>query len=177
MSKFRLNKLLKKTQRPDKAFVNWNSAISFLVLIEGNSIEAMNKRTQELRTIFAEKHVIVFGFLATKDKKRESTQAIFDKVLTKKDLTLFRNPPRITMEWAKNTSCDVLINLVRPENTVTNIIVAAANAKMKCGEQNNVPQLLDLMIKFDTPPSEEELLNQILFYIKSIGEKKHSDNQ
>ena len=71
MSKFRLNKILKKTKRPNKAFVNWESAISFLVLIEGKSIEEMNKRTHELRKIFAEKHVIVFGFLTTKDKKRD----------------------------------------------------------------------------------------------------------
>lgn len=172
MSKFRLNKILKKTKRPNKAFVNWGSAISFLVLIEGKSIEEMNKRTHELRKIFAEKHVIVFGFLTTKDKKRESTQAIFDKVLTKKDLTLFKNPPKITMEWIKNTPCDILINLIQPENTVANILVATSNAKTKCGQQNSVPQLLDLMIQFDKTPTEKELLEQILFYLKSIGEKK-----
>lgn len=172
MSKFRLNKILKKTKRPNKAFVNWGSAISFLVLIEGKSIEEMNKRTHELRKIFAEKHVIVFGFLTTKDKKRESTQAIFDKVLTKKDLTLFKNPPKITMEWIKNTPCDILIDLIRPENTMANILVASSEAKMKCGQQSSIPQLFDLMIRFDTPPTEDELLNQLLFYIKSIGEKK-----
>ena len=173
MTTYRYKKVQQATKR-EKRFVNDTNCKSIFILFEGKTLHEMNAFAAEIRESLAPKKIIFCGYVR-KLKKNEAGKIVhFDKLITKKSLTLFGNPHEADISWARAVECDLLVNLEATENNALDIITAASTAPMKCGRNiiTKKPHLFDFMLDVPAETSPKELLVEILNYVNSIQRKK-----
>ncbi|MCQ2210184.1 MAG: hypothetical protein MJZ34_07830 [Paludibacteraceae bacterium] len=157
----------KKFKR-EKKFLNWDdvSTVTVLLSYEGTP---NNSEMDQIMQMLSDKDVSVWCFVSSKSYLRQdSEKATF---LNPKSLTLFSMPNKIIKGRFFSETSDVLIDLTLKENLPLKYLAGISKSHCRCGKRKENYALYDLEISPTQSMSRIDLLEQILYYLRTIKTK------
>lgn len=159
---------LKKTKRVrDKRFVNWDDVQSVMIMVE---VEHINHALfSKLAQKVSDKKVKIWCQIPKYDPRTgDSENVIF---FDGKSLNFLGKPNQIITGKFLSESYDVLLDLTRKESLPLKYLATISMAHCKCGLDKPFYDCYDLKMAMPAQASEEQILDQILIYLRTIKTK------
>ena len=158
----------KKTKKPrDKRFINWEDVKSVVLLLDAEHIN--HAQLSKLFQKVSDKKAKIWCMIPKYDPRTGDSENVF--FFDKKSLNLLEKPNKIISGKFSSESFDVMIDLTRKESLPLKYLAMVSMAHCKCGMEKPFYDMYDLKMSMPSNVSEEQLLDQILFYLKTIGTK------
>lgn len=151
----------------DKRFVNWNDVTSVVLLLDAEHIN--HAQLSKLFQKVSDKKVKIWCMIPKYDPRTGDSENVF--FFDKKSISFLEKPNNNIAGRFASESFDVLIDLTRAESLPLKFLATVSNAHCKCGMDKPFYDIYDLKMSMPSNSSEEQLLDQILFYLKTIGAK------
>lgn len=157
-----------KKFRREKQFLNWDDVKTVTVLLtyEGRP---NNAEMDQIMQILSDKVVSFWCFVSSKEYLRQDSEKV--TYLNPKSLTLFSIPNKIIKGRFVADQSDVMIDLTLEENFPLKYLAGISRAHCRCGKKKENYSLYDLEISPTEKLSRVDLLEQILYYLKTIKTK------
>ncbi|MCQ2230493.1 MAG: hypothetical protein MJZ30_01380 [Paludibacteraceae bacterium] len=159
---------LKKTKRVrDKRFINWDDVSSVLILLD---VEHINHALfSKLYQKVSDKKVKIWCMIPKYDPRTGDSENVF--FFDRKSISLLEKPNNIITGKFLSENYDVLIDLTRKESLPLKYLAMISTAHCKCGLDKPLYDFYDLKMSMSAGAAEEQLLDQILFYLRTIKTK------
>ncbi len=152
----------------DKRFVNWNDVSHVAILVSYDMPD--NSELECLLNKVSDKEVSVWCYLRSKHFVRQESERVV--MFNGESLNFFSKPNSIITGKFLSESPDVLIDLTSEEYLPLKYLLGISKAHCKCGIHREGVHLYDMEICVQHRESCEELLEQVLHYLKTIQSKK-----
>lgn len=160
---------LKKSKKlRDKRFMNWEDVESVVLLMD---IEHISHAlfSNLYQKVAEKKKVKIWCMIPKYDPRTGDSENVF--FFDKKSISLLEKPNKIITGKFLAEPFDVLIDLTRKESLPLKYLAEVSMAHCKCGLDKPFYEFYDLKMSMSANASEEQLLDQILFYLKTIKTK------
>ncbi|MBO7635437.1 MAG: hypothetical protein IK017_11465 [Paludibacteraceae bacterium] len=157
-----------KKFRREKQFLNWDDVKTVTVLLayEGRP---NNAEMDQIMQTLSDKVVSIWCFVSSKEYLRQDSEKV--TYLNPKSLTLFSIPNKIIKGRYIADKSDVMIDLTLKENFPLKYLAGISKSRCRCGKKKENYSLYDLEISPTETLSRVDLLEQILYYLKTIKTK------
>lgn len=163
------NSFLKKTKRVrDKRFMNWEDVESVVILLD---VEHINHSlfSKLYQKVADKKKAKIWCLIPKYDPRTGDSEKVF--FFDKKSISFLEKPNNIISGKFLSDSFDVLIDLTRKESLPLKYLAEISNAHCKCGLDKPFYDFYDFKMSMPANASEEQILDQILFYLNAIKTK------
>lgn len=153
-----------RNNKRSKRFINWSEIQDIVLLYPADKITA--NHLNFILELFEGKNVIVWGF-----SNREIAPGHGGKIniFGKKDVSLLSKPSDFTINSFVGSKSDILIDLCTEEVLPLKYLLSLSKAPCKCGlKKADFDKLYDFEVNAPTNIKEDDLLKQIIFYLKAI---------
>ncbi len=163
------NSFLKKNKKArDKRFMNWDDVESVVLLLD---IEHINHAlfSKLYQKVSEKKKVKVWCLIPKYDPRTGDSENVF--FFDRKSISFLEKPNKIIVGKFLAETFDVLIDLTRKESLPLKYLAEISMAHCKCGLEKPFYDFYDLKMSMSAGATEEQLLDQILFYLRTIKTK------
>ncbi len=159
---------VKKMKQPrDKRFINWNDVKSVVILLDAEHIN--HAKLSKLYQMVSDKKAKIWCMIPKYDPRTGDSEKVF--FFDTKSISFLEKPNNIITGKFVSDSFDILIDLTRKESLPLKYLATISSAHCKCGLDRPFYDFYDLRMSMQGNPTEEQLLEQVLFYLKTIGTK------
>ncbi len=155
----------KKSWQREKRFVNWSNAHNITVLLSYQEVDL--KEIVRVRETLADKNTTIWIFVNTKQEVASSENVVF---LNRRSISFLGKPKDAMIDDFSKENTDIVLDLTDKENFTMKYLLEISTAHCKCGLKKNNYQY-DFEISGSGQIRRIDLLDQILFYLKTIKEK------
>ena len=159
---------VKKMKQPrDKRFINWNDVKSVVILLDAEHIN--HAKLSKLYQMVSDKKAKIWCMIPKYDPRTGDSEKVF--FFDTKSISFLEKPNNIITGKFVSDSFDILIDLTRKESLPLKYLATISSAHCKCGLDRPFYDFYDLRMSMQGNPTEEQLLEQVLFCLKTIGTK------
>ncbi len=155
----------KKSWQREKRFVNWDNAHNITVLLSYQEVDL--KEIARVSEKLADKNTAIWIFVNNKQEVSSSENVVF---LNRQSISFFGKPNEAVVNNFMKGKTDIVLDLTDKENFTMKFLLGISSAHCKCGLKKNGYQY-DFEISGSSQIRRIDLLEQILFYLKTIKEK------
>ena len=138
-----------------------------VILMDADHIN--HTKLANLYKMVSDKKAKIWCMIPKYDPRTGDSEKVF--FFDAKSISFLEKPNNIITGKFVSNSFDVLIDLTRKESLPLKYLASISAAHCKCGLDKPFFDFYDLKMSMQGNPSEEQLLEQILFYLKTIGTK------
>ncbi len=121
-----------------------------------------------------QRSVIALGFLNDKKFPTYLTQGVYNSIISLKDLNWFGKPVNQYVKNFFNENFDIFLNISLEDYFPLYYISALSNATFKVGKYHQqYADCFDMMIKTDENTTQQELIDNMLQYIRMINQNNN----
>ncbi len=157
--------LERKSWQREKRFVNWNNAHNITVLLSYQEVDL--KEIARVRETLADKNTIIWIFVDTKQEMASSEKVVF---INRQSISFLGKPKEAMINDFLKEKSDIVVDLTDKENFTMKYLLGISKAHCRCGLKKSGYQY-DFEISGCGQIRRSDLLDQILYYLKTIKEK------
>lgn len=154
-----------KSWQREKRFVNWSNAHNITVLLSYQNVDL--KEITRVKETLADKNTTLWIFVDTKQEIAPSDKVVF---LTKQSVSAFGKPNDTIIKNFLKEESDIVIDLTEKEIFPIKYLLGISTAHCRCGLKK-ADYHYDFEISENGQVRRIDLLDQILYYLKTIKEK------
>ncbi len=160
---------LKKSKRVrDKRFMNWDDVESVVLLID---VEHINHTlfSNLYQRVADKKNAKIWCMIPKYDPRTGDSEKVF--FFDKKSVNLLEKPNNIITGKFLSQPFDILIDLTKKESLPLKYLAQVSSAHCKCGMDKPFYDFYDFKMSMPSNATAEQILDQILFYLRTIKTK------